>query len=94
MRILIAETSQYIAFQGQAIFTINLAEGLAKNGHAVTVLAGSERGKAYSRDLNGVHIESLRAVDLRAFHPDVCLPLFSAGAVRRIISSISRTIIL
>ncbi len=33
MRILIASTSQYIAFHGQAIFTINLAEGLAKNGH-------------------------------------------------------------
>ncbi len=27
MRILIAESSQYIAFHGQAIFTINLAEG-------------------------------------------------------------------
>jgi 1,2-diacylglycerol 3-alpha-glucosyltransferase len=84
MRILIAETSQYIAFQGQAIFTINLAEGLAKNGHIVTVLAGSDRGHAYSRDLNRVHIESLRAVDLRAFHPDVCLPLFSARAVRQV----------
>ncbi len=40
MRILIAATSQYIAFHGQAIFTINLAEGLAKNGHDVLVTRG------------------------------------------------------
>ena len=30
MRVLIVATPQYIAFHGQAIFTINLAEGLAK----------------------------------------------------------------
>ena len=83
MRILIASTSQYIAFHGQAIFTINLAEGLAKNGHSVMAIAGSDRGKAYRSERNGVFIESVDAIELKLFHPDVYLPLFSARAVRR-----------
>ena len=84
MRILIAETPQYIAFHGQAIFTINLAEGLAENGHAVLALVGSERGHAYQSERNGVHIQAVDALDLSHFHPDSCLPLFSARAVRNV----------
>jgi len=82
MRILIAETPQYIAFHGQAIFTINLAEGLAKSGHEVLALVGSERGRAYSSRRNGVQIEALSALNLKIFHPDAFLPLFSARAVQ------------
>ena len=84
MRILITATPQYIAFHGQAIFTINLAEGLAKNGHAVTALVGSERGHAYQSERNGVHIEAVAAVNLEMLHPESCVPLFSAKAVRRV----------
>ena len=83
MRILIAVTPQYIAFHGQAIFTINLAEGLAKHGHDVLALVGSENSKAYHTQRNGVQIEAISAVDLKAFHPDSSLPLFSMKAVRR-----------
>ncbi len=83
MRILIAATSQYIAFHGQAIFTLNLAEGLAKNGHTVMALAASEKGPAYRSERKGVRIEALSAVNLKAFHPDVTLPLFSFPAVKR-----------
>ena len=82
MRILIVETPQYIAFHGQAIFTINLAEGLAKNGHAVMALVGSERGRAYQSEHNGVRIYAVDALNLSSFHPDSCLPLFSISAVR------------
>jgi glycosyltransferase involved in cell wall biosynthesis len=83
MRILIAESPQYIAFNGQAIFTVNLAEGLASNGHTVLALTGSERGHAYQFERNGVSIHALAALSLSHFHPDSCLPLFSARAVRQ-----------
>jgi 1,2-diacylglycerol 3-alpha-glucosyltransferase len=93
MRILIAETPQYIAFHGQAIFTINLAEGLAKNGHTVLALAGSERGHAYQSERNGVLIQAVDALDLSFLHPDSCLPLFSARAVRRAIEAFQPDIV-
>jgi 1,2-diacylglycerol 3-alpha-glucosyltransferase len=82
MRILIVATPQYIAFHGQAIFTMNLAEGLAKKGHAVVALVGSERGRAYQSERNGVHIEAVPALNLGMFHPEACVPLFSGRAVR------------
>jgi 1,2-diacylglycerol 3-alpha-glucosyltransferase len=87
MRILIAATSNYIAFHGQAIFTLNLAEGLVKKGHAVQVLVASEQGRAYQSERNGVRIEALPALNLKAFHPDVFLPLFSARTVLRAIQA-------
>lgn len=83
MRILIVETSQYIAFHGQAIFIINLAEGLAKRGHQVLVLVGSDRGHAYREQRNGVQIEAVDSLSLKLFHPDSSLPLFSMKAVQR-----------
>jgi glycosyltransferase involved in cell wall biosynthesis len=93
MRILIAATPQYIAFHGQAIFTINLAEGLAKNGHTVMALVGSERGHAYQSERNGVRIQAVDALDLKLFHPDSCLPLFSAKAVRHAFESFQPDIV-
>ncbi len=93
MRILIAETPQYIAFHGQAIFTINLAEGLAKCGHEVLVLVGSERGRAYSSRRNGVQIETVNSLNLKAFHPDSWLPIFSMNAVRRVFETFKPEIV-
>jgi glycosyltransferase involved in cell wall biosynthesis len=87
MRILIASTIDYIAFHGQAIFTINLAEGLAKNGHTVMALVSSDRGHAYHTEQNSVQIQAVNSVDLGLFHPDTSLPLFSAKAVKRIIEN-------
>ena len=84
MRILIASTIEYIAFHGQAIFTINLAEGLAKNGHTVMAMVGSDRGQAYQSKQNGVQIQAVNALNLNLFHPDSSLPLFSARAVKHI----------
>jgi glycosyltransferase involved in cell wall biosynthesis len=93
MRILIVETPQYIAFHGQAIFTINLAEGLANNGHTVLALVGSERGYAYQSERNGVRIQAVDALDLSRFHPDSCLPLFSARAVRHVFETFQPDIV-
>ena len=93
MRILIVETPQYIAFHGQAIFTINLAEGLAKNGHTVLALVGSERGRGYQSERNGVQIQAVDALDLNFLHPDSCIPLFSAKAVRQVFESFQPDIV-
>ncbi len=93
MRILIAETPQYIAFHGQAIFTINLAEGLAKNGHTVLALVGSERGRGYHSERNGVQIQAVDALDLNFLHPDSCIPLFSGRAVRRVFETFQPDIV-
>ena len=85
MRILIAASSNYIAFHGQAIFTINLAEGLARNGHTVMVTAGSERGHPYHGNINGVQLEAVRALSLKIIHPDSYVPVFPSLAVGRIL---------
>jgi 1,2-diacylglycerol 3-alpha-glucosyltransferase len=87
MRVLIAASPQYIAFHGQAIFTINLAEGLAKNGHTVLVLAASDKGKSYRSERNGVRIDSLTALNLEALHPQVFLAVFSARTVAHAIQA-------
>jgi 1,2-diacylglycerol 3-alpha-glucosyltransferase len=93
MRILIASTIEYIAFHGQAIFTINLAEGLARNGHTVLALVGSDHGHAYQSEQNGVRIQAVDALDLGHFHPDSSLPLFSAKAVRHIFETFQPDIV-
>jgi glycosyltransferase involved in cell wall biosynthesis len=85
MRVLIAASSNYIAFHGQAIFTINLAEGLARNGHSVMVAAGSERGHPYHGNINGVQLEAVRALSLGLIHPDSYVPIFPSLAVGRIL---------
>ena len=93
MRILIASTIEYIAFHGQAIFTINLAEGLVKNGHTVMALVSSDRGHSYQLEHNGVHVQAVNAVDLSLFHPDTSLPLFSAKAVSHILEAFQPDIV-
>jgi glycosyltransferase involved in cell wall biosynthesis len=85
MRILIAASSNYIAFHGQAIFTINLAEGLARNGHTVMVTAGSERGHPYHGNINGVQLEAVRALSLKMIHPDSYVPIFPSLSAGRIL---------
>ena len=87
MRILITASSNYIAFHGQAIFTINLAEGLARNGHEVTVAAGSDRGHPYCEKINGVQLETFRALSLKVIHPDSYLPFFPSFAAGRLLDT-------
>ncbi len=87
MRILIAASSNYIAFHGQAIFTRNLAEGMVRNGHQVLVASGSDRGHPYREHINGVDVEAVRALSLRMIHPDSYLPLFPSAAARGILDA-------
>ena len=85
MRVLIVASANYIAFHGQAIFTVNLAEGLVRNSHEVMVVAGSDRGHAYREQINGVQLETVGALSLKAIHPDSYLTLFPSFAVGRIL---------
>ena len=93
MRILIAASSNYIAFHGQAIFTINLAEGLARNGHTVMVAAGSERGHPYQSEINGVQLRAFRALSLKIIHPDSYVPIFPSFSAGRVLDSFKPDII-
>jgi glycosyltransferase involved in cell wall biosynthesis len=68
LKILICGTTYYPSFNGQAIFTTSLAEGLANRGHEVWMVTPSEYGKPYQIDHNSVHIYTVSSVDLKAIH--------------------------
>jgi 1,2-diacylglycerol 3-alpha-glucosyltransferase len=93
MRILIAASSNYIAFHGQAIFTINLAEGLVRFGNDVLVVVGSETGRPYREKINGVQIETIRAVNLGFLHPDAYLTLCPSLHTGRILDTFKPDIV-
>lgn len=65
MKILLAGQAFYQHNNGQAVFTINLAEGLAEAGHSVIVLAPSESGFAYRRQQQGVTLQTVPALHLK-----------------------------
>lgn len=93
MRILISSTTYYPALNGQAIFTVNLAEGLAKHGHEVVVVYPSEEGKAYSRVRKGVRLETLNSLSLSFLHPDSFAPLPSPKRIRKILDDFKPDIV-
>jgi glycosyltransferase involved in cell wall biosynthesis len=69
MRILISGTTYSPARNGQAVFTTNLAEGLARRGHYVLVITQSEQGHPYRIVRNGVSIYADRALSLNRWNP-------------------------
>jgi glycosyltransferase involved in cell wall biosynthesis len=84
MRILVAGTAHYPALNGQAVFTENLAKGLAKRGHNVLSVFPSEKGYAYHAQWENVQIEALRSVNLNLLHGDAYFSLFSSPAIQKI----------
>jgi 1,2-diacylglycerol 3-alpha-glucosyltransferase len=93
MRILIATSSDYRAFHGQAIFTKNLAEGLVRHGHEVLVVAASRRGEHYEAVFNGVQVHALRSISLKSLNPNAITAIFTGKAMRRIVASFRPDII-
>src|SRR5262245_59248066 len=85
MRILIAGTTYYPALNGQAIFTINLAEGLAKRGHQVAVLFPESHH--FSRRRNGVQLEAVGSISLAFIHTDSYVPVFFGKRVSHLFDS-------
>lgn len=84
MRILIAGQTYFPAFNGQSIFMVNLAEGLAQQGNEVLAVVPSEQGKAHQEEHNGVRLERLYSVRLKMWHPDAAFAPFSHMATRRV----------
>ncbi|MCB0033792.1 MAG: hypothetical protein KDE51_07230, partial [Anaerolineales bacterium] len=72
MRILLAGQAFYRKDNGQATFTIRVAEGLAQAGYDVCVLAPSERGQSYRKAINGLILQTVPAVHL-GFNVNVSL---------------------
>src|SRR5512140_396990 len=84
MRILISGSTYSPSMNGQAIFTVNLAERLAARGHDVTMLYPSHTSHPYQSVQNGVKLEHTRALNLAIIHPTVWMPAPSGRDVRRI----------
>jgi 1,2-diacylglycerol 3-alpha-glucosyltransferase len=84
MRILIAGSSYAPAVNGQAVFTTNLAEGLAQCGHKVLVVLPSDQGHSYRQERNGVQIETVESISLNFLHPDAYFSPLPDRAVKRI----------
>lgn len=64
MRILFSGQSYYRKDNGQAVFMIRLAEGLAAAGHEVMALAPSEKGVAARSAINGVIVQTVPALHI------------------------------
>lgn len=85
MRILITGTTYSPSMNGQAIFTVNLAERLAARGHQVTMLFPSDTGQPYQSVQNGVRLEHVRSRALFSWiHSNVWVPAPSGRDLRRI----------
>lgn len=93
MRILIAGMMNYASFNGQTIFTINLAEGLARQGHDVYYLTPSDQGRAYNVVRNGVHFQTIDAVNLKFWHPDIYFPPFPERMITKVFNKIRPDIV-
>jgi 1,2-diacylglycerol 3-alpha-glucosyltransferase len=84
MRILIAGCTYFPALNGQAIFTANLAEGLARRGHRVMVMVYSDEGRANRNWINHVEVQKVESVHLDFIHPGSTFSPFPGRTVRRI----------
>ena len=93
MRILIATSSNYLAFHGQAIFTKNLAEGLIRHGHEVLVVASSERGPYSETEHHGVHIIAFKSISLGLINPNAVLAISTGRELRNIFKSFKPEIV-
>lgn len=69
MKIVIATAVYQPQINGVAVFSRNLAVGLAKRGHDVMVICPSQTGKNYSRMIDGVKVVYLRSVQAKIY-PD------------------------
>ncbi len=87
MRIVITGQTYYPAANGQAVFSVHLAEGLARAGHAVMVIVPSERQQPYAVNLHDVRIQALRAVPLRPKYPDVYFAPLPGAQVGRLLDA-------
>jgi len=87
MRILIAGITYHPAINGQANFTVNLAEGLARKGHEVLVVTQSNQGRPYLNGRNGVQIHAIRSISLSIWYPGAYFSPFPGKPAREIFNN-------
>ncbi len=85
MKISIAAQIYDPPINGQAVFTVHLAEGLVRIGHEVLVFMPSPRGHPYRTTRNGVIVQAIRAVSLFPLYDDVYVTPFPARAIGRLL---------
>lgn len=85
MRILITGCTYFPSRNGQSIFTINLAEGLAAQGNKVLVVIPNFDGQPRQFQRNGVDILEMRSVDFGRIHPEAAMPFFIDREVKEIL---------
>ncbi len=73
MRILITGCTYFPSRNGQSIFTINLAEGLAAQGNKVLVVIPTRDGQPKEYQRNEVDIREIPSLDLGRIHPDAAM---------------------
>ncbi len=69
MKIVIATAVYHPMINGVAVFSHNLAVGLAKRGHEVMVICPSQTGKNYTKVIDGVKTVFLKSVNVKIY-PD------------------------
>lgn len=69
MKIVIATAVYFPMINGVAVFSHNLARGLAARGHEVLVLTPSQKGKSYEAFDDGVRVFYLKSVEAKVY-PD------------------------
>lgn len=84
MRIFIAGETYYPGNNGQAIFTIHLAEGLARAGHSVHMLITNDHLGYSCEVINGVNVHKVRAINFDWVHPQANLGFFTYWQVQRL----------
>jgi glycosyltransferase involved in cell wall biosynthesis len=75
MRIVIVSQT-YAYGNGQASFTIHLAESLAQRGHQVMVITPSKNMKSHATSRSDVRIQEIPAIHLSILHPSMYVTPF------------------
>jgi 1,2-diacylglycerol 3-alpha-glucosyltransferase len=71
LRLVIVSQTYNVHQNGQGVFAVHLAEGLARLGHRVLVVAPSDRVHTYCRLENGVQVQGVTAIPVVFIRPDV-----------------------
>jgi 1,2-diacylglycerol 3-alpha-glucosyltransferase len=93
MRIVISSSTYAPAMNGQAVFTTNLAEGLAKLSHQVMLIIDSRHGKASISYVNDVQFAELRSISLERFRQGVNFAPFPKQEIRRLFKTFQPDIV-
>ena len=70
MRILLVGSTYYPGSNGQAVFSISLAEGLARAGNEVMFITPADRLLSRSETINGVLVHQRGSLPLTLIHPE------------------------